>query len=876
MPHSFISILLGILLGLITAWIFPQFPAVFCGLLGAILGYLWGQQRYMIQLVEKLNSEAITRRPERMEVKENHTLDKVEETTSPSINPAEVSPQTDKFEQWVLSLWSKTKNYFTTGNLPIKFGVVIFLFGIGFLVQYTNQLGLLTVKVRFIGAAILAILFCLAGFLFIIRKRREYGLSLLGLGLAINYLILFLAHQLYHFISPSILISAVLTLSVFIFYLSIRLNSLILAMIGLLGGYLAPYFSAFEVNSAMPLFYFYYALINSLVLVISYYRNWIWLANLGFWFTFILAAIWGYYVYQPADYLMTQLALAYFFGIYLVLNEFRFHRYHDQLQLNNISLLLGVPLFTIVLQAALTQSFAHGVALSSFVMAAIYFILGFFWGRKDPYRDLIRLAYQGLAFSFSILFVAYLFDAKITIAIASLEAAVIVWLGYRQEKALFSLLGAAILGVTFLFLIALIWQPDFTITSHSILTWPTDDLSRGINLFIYASAAFFSSYYFNRHFIKSKNTLYKNIANILFLIAALSWFSAGTILINRYLKPYQSNADLLFISLSSCLAWQLHKTIRWDWLRELALAAIVLGIVFYFQKQFLLQTPRVDLFNLGSWAFSFVVLYYFLFQNEKLDQRYLTLWHAFAYLAFTMIILLLSFQFLEQKHINFDYTLLLWLFELNVLLLLILAANKASYWPFKYQFYLDRIALAVVAINSALLLTVSVGLSGDNTPIKYLPIFNIYDLNCMMALLVLSVWIYRVKSLQLIQQQSFVYWMLCFGLIYFIVLNAILIRSVHHLMNIPFEWHALWQSAETQTTLSIFWSLLALMLMLIAMIKKSRVLWLTAIGVCVLVALKLFLLDLQNINIVMRIVSFMGVGAVFILMGYFSLSSKKG
>jgi uncharacterized membrane protein len=58
--------------------------------------------------------------------------------------------------------------------------------------------------------------------------------------------------------------------------------------------------------------------------------------------------------------------------------------------------------------------------------------------------------------------------------------------------------------------------------------------------------------------------------------------------------------------------------------------------------------------------------------------------------------------------------------------------------------------------------------------------------------------------------------------------------------------------------------------MLTATRIRARALWLTGAGLLVAVVVKLFLIDLSSIGTIERIVSFVGVGVLMLVLGYFS------
>ena len=78
------------------------------------------------------------------------------------------------------------------------------------------------------------------------------------------------------------------------------------------------------------------------------------------------------------------------------------------------------------------------------------------------------------------------------------------------------------------------------------------------------------------------------------------------------------------------------------------------------------------------------------------------------------------------------------------------------------------------------------------------------------------------------------------------------------------------RSMLVQASLSIFWSLLALCTMVTATRVRLRPLWLAGAGLMAIVVAKLFFVDLSNVGGIERIVSFIGVGLLMLVVGYFS------
>ena len=97
-----------------------------------------------------------------------------------------------------------------------------------------------------------------------------------------------------------------------------------------------------------------------------------------------------------------------------------------------------------------------------------------------------------------------------------------------------------------------------------------------------------------------------------------------------------------------------------------------------------------------------------------------------------------------------------------------------------------------------------------------------------------------------------------------------LLRTLHHWVGIPFRLEQMLQSTLVQACLSLFWTTLALGAMLFATRRSLRPLWLVGGALLAVVVVKLFLVDLSRVGTVERIVSFIGVGLLLLVIGYFA------
>ena len=106
--------------------------------------------------------------------------------------------------------------------------------------------------------------------------------------------------------------------------------------------------------------------------------------------------------------------------------------------------------------------------------------------------------------------------------------------------------------------------------------------------------------------------------------------------------------------------------------------------------------------------------------------------------------------------------------------------------------------------------------------------------------------------------------------------SALVMRVWHEYGGVAWQLRDLLASFGLQASLSIVWALLAIGLMVRGNQQAARPLWFTGAGLMGVVVGKLFLVELGNSGGVARIVSFIVVGVLLLLVGWFAPMPPKG
>jgi uncharacterized membrane protein len=108
------------------------------------------------------------------------------------------------------------------------------------------------------------------------------------------------------------------------------------------------------------------------------------------------------------------------------------------------------------------------------------------------------------------------------------------------------------------------------------------------------------------------------------------------------------------------------------------------------------------------------------------------------------------------------------------------------------------------------------------------------------------------------------------AVLFFLWLNSVVARSVHFFAGVSYDPDSLYSSVIFQAALAALWGFGALAITVWAARKGSRLVWGVGATLLGMVVLKLFIVDLSGTGTIARIVSFLVVGILMLIIGYFS------
>ncbi|MCW8917361.1 MAG: DUF2339 domain-containing protein [Gammaproteobacteria bacterium] len=764
-------------------------------------------------------------------------------------------------------LLASVMGFFLDGNVVVRVGIVVLFFGVAFLLKYASDHSLLSIEWRLSGAALGALALIGAGWR--LRERRtSYALLIQGGGIGLFYLTVYAAAKLYHLLPLGLAFGLMLALVALSALLALLQDARSLAAFGISGGFLAPVLTSTGEGSHVMLFS-YYALLNGGILGIAWFKAWRELNLLGFLFTFIIGTAWGWQYYRPEHFATTEPFLILFFLFYVAIAVLFALR--QPLQLKGYvdgSLVFGVPIVGFSLQYGLVREMEYGLAFSALLLGFFYVGLALaLWRRRIEGIRLLTESFLALGVAFATMAIPLALDGRWTSAAWAMEGAALLWVGVQQQRLLPRLSGLLLqLGAGFSFL---------TTFDSSGGSWP---ILNGFYLgtLLLSLAGLFSSFQLQRH--DESLRWFERKLHYLALTWGLAWWLLGGLQeIARHLSLLNEYAAaLLLMAASAATLLGLYQRLAWQALRYPLLgllpAALLLALNAIDQPP--LGHPLAG-WSLLPWLLLFAVQYRLLWRLRAVYSPGLL---RFGHSATLWLLLFLPSWELpwQVRHWLPEgevWHYCAWVVVPLLAMALLLWRGPRLAWPVR-RYLTTYLGSALIPVALAMLAWFGLVFvsAADPEPLPYLPLLNPLELTQLLILLLLTSWLllHRRRSSRILGEVDPRVFYALLGAAAFMLLNEVIAHTIHHWYGVPYRLTALHQSWLFQATLSVVWGVTALIITVSATRLGLRTLWLVGAALLGLVVVKLFFVDLAGSGTIARIVSFIAVGVLMLLTGYFS------
>jgi len=342
----------------------------------------------------------------------------------------------------------------------------------------------------------------------------------------------------------------------------------------------------------------------------------------------------------------------------------------------------------------------------------------------------------------------------------------------------------------------------------------------------------------------------------------------------RVMQDNQSIAALIGIAIvSSWLCSVIARRRAWMQLGQTTLAYIPALIVLLALA--LHSEPTHPLASWCALAWPLALAMHFILLKRQpawLKPALLDLAHTAGVWLFVVVAAIeLRWQFAHWASADSAWPLLGWMIAPVAYLWCMTSAGLRSRWPLKAHFN-AYVVVSVIPIAAYLIMWVWITNAvshGGAAPLPYVPLLNPLELAQFAALIGVTMWWWQLRQHERFQAIAIPFTAMI-GASTLVVITGMVMRTCHHWAGVAWQLDALLESTLVQTSLSIVWGLIAISLMLFG--NRNRFRWVWIVGACMvaIVVAKLFLVELDARGSLARIISFIVVGMLLLLVGYFA------
>ncbi|ENX42533.1 DUF2339 domain-containing protein [Acinetobacter sp. NIPH 2100] len=788
-----------------------------------------------VELVETTASNAsrLEQQPAWMQAKS--------ESSQHSIDPAPVqSPSPVQTPAW----WKPALDWVMHGNPILRVAVAILMVGVILLLRFASEHWQLSLGVKLGFIAIAGVVTTVAGYL-LQKKNQLFAVALQGVGLAVIFLTLIFSHHFAVIASLSTASILFVFLLLATVYLSLKQQALYLAMLALTMAYLAPL--VIPQNHPDVIFLFgYYFVINLAVAALNFIQPWKILHQIAFFATmFIGGSTIGIYAktsqFDTLD-MILWLHIALFIWLSIRYSQLMLRAQNQQQQTDqktrlqpilDVGLIFSVPVLGFSLHAYLMHNSTTALTWGAVALAATYIALNLWIKRQHPQLSILAKSF----FILAVVFVALIFPLAKGAHWTSTGwviqgTALIVW-GVTERYRLSRYIGVALVLLSSVALLFQVWSNDhFPILST----------------LIYALAQFISAFYLLHYQAVEKYFSARMLSGVFLALGLYSGAIAGV----------------------EFMQWQQHGLSPY-----LAIAAILLALFsLAVHVKSRLQWGNVQLILLGG----LLALLY----GESFAQNVYAVWHwpsslnqvTFAVASIVITLILSSLSANTSKAAVMPWSALLWLGLASIGLaifpimpIVALAIIPAIYGIWRFISNKTELLhqLPIWCLTLFWLLLVSLD-PYSAQQYYFLPLLNLTDLLSLLMFFGLIWMIYHHDfSAERSMEWGFKVITILIGLL---VLSSVVVRAMHHYLGTPLWSIAIWSNGDVQLSLTLLWVVLAFVLMTFSSRRHIRQIWFVGAALLGIVVAKLLLLDLSQSGTLTRVISFIGSGAVMLVIAY--------
>ena len=331
-------------------------------------------------------------------------------------------------------------------NLFSKIGIVIIIIGVFIGVKYSIQHNLISPAMRLVLGYLMGIGLFVTGAM-LKKKYESFSAILVSGAMTIFYFVTFIAYAVFGYFPQSLAFVLMFLFTAFTVLASLSYNQVVIAIIGLVGGYAVPFLLSNN-SGQVEILFAYTAIINIGVLILSFYKQWRSLYISALFLTWLLLFSTWASAYQYDDFVpYFVFNLITFLTFYVAFIAQKIHRVQE-LEAVDVLLFLFSSLSFYAMGVWLILDYYPNnrtfVAMFTLLNAVFHFLVGYYFHLKKTPSQALKYLVLVLALSFATLVIPIQFKGTWITIFWIAEAALLFGFGRTKKMPVYERISYAV------------------------------------------------------------------------------------------------------------------------------------------------------------------------------------------------------------------------------------------------------------------------------------------------------------------------------------------------------------------------------------------------------------------------------------------------
>ena len=331
-------------------------------------------------------------------------------------------------------------------NLFSKIGIVIIIIGVFIGVKYSIQHNLISPAMRLVLGYLMGIGLFVTGAM-LKKKYESFSAILVSGAMTIFYFVTFIAYAVFGYFPQSLAFVLMFLFTAFTVLASLSYNQVVIAIIGLVGGYAVPFLLSNN-SGQVEILFAYTAIINIGVLILSFYKQWRSLYISALFLTWLLLFSTWASAYQYDDFIpYFVFNLVTFLTFYVAFIAQKIHRVQE-LEAVDVLLFLFSSLSFYAMGVWLILDYYPNnrtfVAMFTLLNAVFHFLVGYYFHLKKAPSQALKYLVLVLALSFATLVIPIQFKGTWITIFWIAEAALLFGFGRTKKMPVYERISYAV------------------------------------------------------------------------------------------------------------------------------------------------------------------------------------------------------------------------------------------------------------------------------------------------------------------------------------------------------------------------------------------------------------------------------------------------